>query len=57
VDGDPDGLEILSTYKFGSKTQAKLNQDSLGVDRIEWLGVKGTEWSRSALTSLDVPVH
>lgn len=48
VDGDPDGLEILSTYKFGSKAAAKLNQESLGVDRIEWLGVKGTEWSRLA---------
>ncbi|KAL7412067.1 Spo11/DNA topoisomerase VI subunit A [Mrakia frigida] len=45
VDGDPDGLEILSVYKFGSRTAAKLNNEHLGVERIEWLGVKGSEWS------------
>ncbi|BGP16475.1 hypothetical protein JCM10213_007919 [Rhodosporidiobolus nylandii] len=43
VDADPHGLEILSTYRFGS---ASLSFDAanLVVDRLEWLGVKGTEW-------------
>ncbi|GAA6001387.1 hypothetical protein JCM10207_006638 [Rhodosporidiobolus poonsookiae] len=43
VDSDPHGLEILSTYRFGS---ASLSFDAanLTVARLEWLGVKGTEW-------------
>ncbi|KAL7343307.1 Spo11/DNA topoisomerase VI subunit A, partial [Rhodotorula toruloides] len=43
VDSDPHGLDILSTYRFGS---AALSHDSanLAVPRLEWLGVKGTEW-------------
>ncbi|GAA5850652.1 hypothetical protein JCM8547_001945 [Rhodosporidiobolus lusitaniae] len=44
VDSDPHGLEILSTYRFGS---ASLSFDSANLtvgERIEWLGVKGTEW-------------
>lgn len=45
VDCDPDGLEILTTYQFGSAAKARLN-DSLAVDRIIWLGVKSSEWRR-----------
>ncbi|GEM09843.1 meiotic recombination protein SPO11 [Rhodotorula toruloides] len=43
VDSDPHGLDILSTYRFGS---AALSHESanLAVPRLEWLGVKGTEW-------------
>ncbi|GAA5987818.1 hypothetical protein JCM11641_004939 [Rhodosporidiobolus odoratus] len=43
VDADPHGLEILSTYRFGS---ASLSFDAanLVVDRISWLGVKASEW-------------
>lgn len=43
VDSDPHGLDILSTYRFGS---ASLSHDSanLAVPRLEWLGVRGGEW-------------
>ena len=43
VDSDPHGLEILSTYKYGS---AALDFDhaNLAVRSVEWIGIKGTEW-------------
>lgn len=44
VDCDPDGIEILSTYKYGSRSMARLNE-SLAVERILWLGLKASDWS------------
>lgn len=44
VDCDPDGLEILSVYKYGSRALAHLD-DVLAVERITWLGVKTGDWS------------
>ncbi|GJN90694.1 hypothetical protein Rhopal_003708-T1 [Rhodotorula paludigena] len=43
VDADPHGLDILSVYRFGSSLQSH-DADNLVVPRIQWLGLKGTEW-------------
>ncbi|GAA5886178.1 hypothetical protein JCM6882_004290 [Rhodosporidiobolus microsporus] len=43
VDSDPHGLDILSTYRFGSASLA-FDAANLTVDSLEWLGVKGSEW-------------
>ncbi|GAA6038244.1 hypothetical protein JCM8097_005811 [Rhodosporidiobolus ruineniae] len=43
VDSDPHGLDILSTYRFGSAAQS-FDAANLVVPRVEWLGVKGSEW-------------
>ncbi|CAE6434409.1 unnamed protein product [Rhizoctonia solani] len=37
VDADPHGMDILSVYKFGSKTMA---HEELAAERVEWMGVK-----------------
>jgi len=42
VDFDPDGLGILSTYKYGSVALAHCNE-GLAVPKIIWLGVKSCE--------------
>ncbi|KAG0646636.1 Meiotic recombination SPO11 [Hyphodiscus hymeniophilus] len=42
VDFDPDGLGILSTYKYGSVALAHENA-SLAVPSIRWLGVKSSD--------------
>ncbi|KLT42989.1 DNA topoisomerase IV, alpha subunit [Cutaneotrichosporon oleaginosum] len=50
VDADPSGIAILSAYAYGSKANRHSEQHSglpLG-DRIEYLGVKATEWSAVA---------
>ncbi|KAL1957049.1 hypothetical protein VTO42DRAFT_6426 [Malbranchea cinnamomea] len=39
VDWDPDGLAILSTYKYGSIAQLHENA-KLSVSRSEWLGLR-----------------
>ncbi|TKA69686.1 hypothetical protein B0A49_07417, partial [Cryomyces minteri] len=41
VDFDPDGLGILSTYKYGSFALAHENA-ALAVSSIRWLGVRST---------------
>ncbi|KAK5141219.1 hypothetical protein LTR04_002685, partial [Oleoguttula sp. CCFEE 6159] len=41
VDFDPDGLGILSTYKYGSFALAHENA-TLAVSSIRWLGVRST---------------
>ncbi|GAA6051033.1 hypothetical protein JCM3770_005465 [Rhodotorula araucariae] len=43
VDSDPHGLSILSVYKHGSSSQAH-DSANLVVPRVQWLGVKGSEW-------------
>jgi meiotic recombination protein SPO11 len=42
VDADPDGLAIMSTYKYGSVAQLHENAN-LNVRRIEWLGLCTSE--------------
>ncbi|GAA5833571.1 hypothetical protein JCM9279_001564 [Rhodotorula babjevae] len=44
VDSDPHGLSILSVYAHGSALQSH-DAHSLVVPRLQWLGVKGTEWA------------
>ncbi|ESO00224.1 hypothetical protein HELRODRAFT_83227 [Helobdella robusta] len=38
VDADPHGIEILSTYKYGSKSLCRENH-KLAVPNIKWLGI------------------
>lgn len=50
VDADPHGIGILSVYAYGSKANRNSEQYAglaLG-DRIQYLGVKATEWSQYA---------
>jgi meiotic recombination protein SPO11 len=42
VDADPHGLDILSTYKFGSHTMMHENE-LLVAPRLEWIGVKRSD--------------
>ena len=45
VDGDPYGLDILSVYKYGSKSMQHEN-DKLAARRIKWLGIWASELER-----------
>jgi meiotic recombination protein SPO11 len=42
VDFDPDGIGIMSTYKYGSMALAHENLN-LAVPSIRWLGVKSSD--------------
>jgi len=42
VDYDPDGLGIMSTYKYGSMALAHENAN-LAVPSIQWLGVRSCD--------------
>ncbi|KAJ9227149.1 hypothetical protein DTO027B5_843 [Paecilomyces variotii] len=42
VDSDPDGMAIMSTYKYGSMTQAHENA-RLNVSGICWLGLRTSD--------------
>lgn len=42
VDSDPDGMAILSTYKYGSIAQAR-EIANLNVPKLEWLGLRASE--------------
>jgi meiotic recombination protein SPO11 len=42
VDGDAYGLDILSVYKFGSRSLRHEN-DKLAANRLEWLGIWASE--------------
>ncbi|PGH16343.1 hypothetical protein AJ79_01885 [Helicocarpus griseus UAMH5409] len=42
VDSDPDGMAIMSTYKYGSRAQAHENAN-LTVSNIQWLGLQASE--------------
>lgn len=39
TDGDPDGMRIMSTYKYGSVAQAHENMRLCAAD-INWLGLR-----------------
>lgn len=41
MDFDPDGLDILSTYKHGSKALAHQSAE-LALPSIQWIGVKSS---------------
>ena len=42
VDADPYGLDILSVYKYGSKSMQHEN-GKLAAARIKWLGLWASE--------------
>lgn len=42
VDGDPHGIEILSVYKYGSRS-LRHEKDKLVAGRLQWLGIWVTE--------------
>lgn len=44
VDFDPHGLEILTTYKFGSSAMGRANQ-SLTVSSMRWLGIHSSDFA------------
>lgn len=50
VDFDPDGIAIMSTYKYGSISLAHENE-ALRVLKIEWLGVSSQDILISAMKS------
>ncbi|CAE6519454.1 unnamed protein product [Rhizoctonia solani] len=43
VDGDPHGMEILSIYRFGSRTMA---HEELAAERVDWIGVRRADLER-----------
>ncbi|KAK8858948.1 hypothetical protein IAR55_003179 [Kwoniella newhampshirensis] len=56
VDADPHGLSILSTYTFGSRATT-YSHDHAGLllgDRLEWLGVRATDWRRLGIKHDDL---
>lgn len=53
VDSDPDGMAIMSTYKYGSRAQAHENIN-LTVHGIQWLGLQASEVVSSRLDDDDV---
>ena len=48
VDCNPDGIQILSQYKFGPKNPKQGDQDC-AVSRLSWLGILPSEAYRAAL--------
>ncbi|KAL5336329.1 Spo11/DNA topoisomerase VI subunit A [Aspergillus crustosus] len=42
VDGDPDGMSIMSTYKYGSMAHTRQN-GRLNVPSLRWLGLRVSE--------------
>ncbi|KAI8895296.1 Spo11/DNA topoisomerase VI subunit A [Globomyces pollinis-pini] len=51
VDADPDGIEILSCYKFGSKSMA-FQGDTLSCPRIKWIGIYPSQWILQGKSSM-----
>ncbi|KAL4991612.1 Spo11/DNA topoisomerase VI subunit A [Aspergillus falconensis] len=42
VDGDPDGMAIMSTYKYGSMAHTRENE-RLNLPSLQWLGLRTSE--------------
>ncbi|KAL4974390.1 Spo11/DNA topoisomerase VI subunit A [Aspergillus desertorum] len=42
VDGDPDGMAIMSTYKYGTMAHARENE-RLNLPCLQWLGLRTSE--------------
>lgn len=58
IDLDPDGIAILSTYKYGSyrlahEDVASMDAPALSLPSIRWLGVKRHHISRVSVTERD----
>ncbi|KAF8717921.1 Type IIB DNA topoisomerase, partial [Rhizoctonia solani] len=51
VDADPHGMDILSVYKFGSKT---LVHEDVAAERVQWIGVKRADIKRLGIPSLEM---
>lgn len=47
VDNDPDGMAIMSTYKYGSVAQAHENAN-LSVSNVQWLGLRSSDIATGA---------
>lgn len=47
VDSDPDGMAIMSTYKYGSIAQVHRNAN-LNVPSIRWVGLQASEMISTA---------
>ncbi|XP_076269245.1 meiotic W68 [Rhynchophorus ferrugineus] len=45
VDADPNGIEIMMNYRFGSQASAYLS-DYLAVPKAKWLGIRPSEISK-----------
>ncbi|KAJ1980416.1 endodeoxyribonuclease [Dimargaris xerosporica] len=45
VDGDPSGLEILCTYKFGSKALA-YDRNQMAIPHLYWIGIHHEDLTR-----------
>ena len=45
VDFDPDGIGIMSTYKYGSINLA--HESNLAVRSIQWLGIRSCDFLRT----------
>lgn len=43
VDFDPDGIGIMSTYKYGSK--ALSHETNITVPSIQWLGIRSSDFT------------
>lgn len=46
MDGDPSGIDILSTYIYGSKSMRHEKERLAAGERIEWIGVCFSELAR-----------
>ncbi|CAE6457035.1 unnamed protein product [Rhizoctonia solani] len=51
VDADSHGVDILSVYKFGSRTMA---HEDLAAERVEWIGVKREDITRIGISSSEM---
>ncbi|KAF8754395.1 DNA topoisomerase IV alpha subunit [Rhizoctonia solani] len=51
VDADPHGMDILSVYKFGSKT---LVHEDVAAERVQWIGTGHTILEMLKTTSADI---
>ncbi|WEW56038.1 endodeoxyribonuclease [Emydomyces testavorans] len=55
VDSDPDGMAIMSTYKYGSVAQVHENAN-LNVPNIEWVGLRSSDVATGVNTAADRPL-
>lgn len=53
VDYDPHGIEILSTYKFGSAAMS-VSHDHLALHDLKWLGIRSGDFSRHQTGVMDL---
>ncbi|KMU83283.1 hypothetical protein CIHG_01065 [Coccidioides immitis H538.4] len=55
VDCDPDGMAIMSTYKYGSISQSHENAN-LNVPGVEWLGLRASDTAIPGNADVDRPL-